>query len=123
MEAAEAAVATETLTIAHHGQEHAFPVLSFVDRRGRKPYRRKQWVLIRAVERLLFGVHESARSTGAFANHLSKCTLADAVLVCDKAAVEDETLTANEFAAGAHCNTPLPPPISLPDSCGCRPSQ
>ena len=93
------AVAMETLAIALGGEEHAFPILSFLDRRGRKD-QRKQWVLVRAVERLLYGVTEGARSTGRFALHLGKCSMADSVLVCDKAAIEDETITQDEFDAG-----------------------
>ena len=94
------AVATETLAIALAGEEHSFPIFSFLDRRMRKP-QRKQWVLVRAVERLLFGVTEGVRSTGRFALHLSNCSMAESVLVCDKAAVEeDETITQEEFEAG-----------------------
>ena len=93
------AVATETLIIALDGEDHSFPILSFIDRRGRKE-QRKQWVLVRGVERLLFGVRDGARSTGAFQLHLSKCSMADSVLLCDKAAVEDEAITEEEFDAG-----------------------
>ena len=93
------AVATETLAIALGGAEHSFPIFSFLDRRTRKP-QRKQWVLVRAVERLLYGVTEGSRSTGRFALHLGKCSMAESVLVCDKAAIEEEVITQDEFDAG-----------------------
>ena len=101
------AVATETLAIALGGAEHNFPIFSFLDRRTRKP-QRKQWVLVRAVERLLYGVTEGSRSTGRFALHLGKCSMADSVLVCDKAAIEEEVIMQDEFDAGtssqgSHC--------------------
>ena len=112
------AVATETLAIGLGGEQHSFPIFSFLDRRMRKP-QRKQWVLVRAVERLLFGVTEGVRSTGRFALHLSKCSMAESVLVCDKAAVEEEeTITQEEFEAGtssqgsslhAYCGLRSPP--------------
>ena len=94
------AVATETLSVTLSGTAHDMPVLSFVDRRGRRPHRRKQFLLVRAIERLLFGVRDGARSTGAFAAHLSKNTLTDAVLTCERARVEDNTLTNDELDAG-----------------------
>lgn len=93
-------VPVETLTVTLRGQTHPFPTLAFVDRRGRKPWRPKTWVLVRGLERVLYGVRDCGRSTGAFANHLSKCTLADAVLVCDKASVAEETITTEELQAG-----------------------
>ena len=94
-----AAVAVETLTVALDGREESMTVLSFPDRRSR-PYRRKQWLLIRGIERLLFNVGEFNRSTGAFATHLNKCTMRHAVLCCEKARVEDQTITDAELGAG-----------------------
>ena len=109
------AVATQRLTVALAGEEHELTVLSFIDRRGRRPHRRKQWVLVRSIERLLFGVRDGARSTGALVAHLNKCTLGDAVLTCERARVNDKTLTDDELLAGtsypqtcqAHLSTPL----------------
>ena len=66
-----AAVAVERVTVALCRVEHPIAVLSLVDRRPRKPTR-KQWVLVRGLERVLYGVHDACRSTGAFANHLAK---------------------------------------------------
>ena len=100
------AVATETLAIAFNGETHSFPIFSFFDRRGRRELR-KQWVLVRAVERLLYGVTEGSRSTGRFALHLAKCSMADAVLVCDKSSVEDELITQAEFDAGTSSHASL----------------
>ena len=94
-----AAVAVETLTVALGGREENMTVLSFLDRRSR-PYRRKQWLLIRGIERLLFNVGEFNRSTGAFAAHLNKCTMRHAVLCCEKARVNDQTITDAELGAG-----------------------
>lgn len=97
-----ATVATETLTVALSGKETQLTVLSFVDRRGRKPYRRKQWLLVRGLERLLFNVGEGQRSTGAFAAHLGKCSMSESVLCCERDRVNDETMREDEFQAGEH---------------------
>ena len=91
-------VPVETLTIELHRTTHAFPILSLLDRRGRKPYRRKQFCLIRAIEKLTHDV--SARSTGAFANHLNACSMQDAILVAEKREVEDGVLLQEEFDTG-----------------------
>ena len=104
-----AAVPVETIAVALGGQEHDLRVLSMIDRRGRKPHRRKQWLLVRGIERLLHGIGASDRSTGRFALHLDKCSMQDSVLVCDKAAMEAETITQEEFGTGSH--TSLPPPL------------
>ena len=82
-------------TVALHGAEHELAVLTLPDRRDRTP-RRKQFVLVRAVEQALFHVQADGRSTGAFANHLSRCTMRDAVLVAEKRCVEAGTLTDDE---------------------------
>ena len=103
---AAAAVAVETLTVALQGREERLTVLSFVDRRTR-PNRRKQWLLIRSLERLLFGVGEGDRSTGAFAAHLGKCSMADAPLCCEKARVADTTITQQELDAGQQTSPPF----------------
>ena len=95
------AVAVERVAVALGGAEHAIAVLSFVDRRARKAAR-KQWVLVRGLERVLYGVRDGGRSTGAFGAHLSKCTMRDAVLVCEKQSVADDLLTEAELDAGAH---------------------
>ena len=100
------AVATETLSVTLSGTVHEMAVLSFIDRRGRRPHRRKQWLLVRGVERLLFGVGAGDRSTGAFQAHLSKCSMSEGALVSDKACVEDETLTQAEFDTGARSQMP-----------------
>ena len=104
------AVVTETLNIALRGEEHAFPVLSLVDRRKR-PARRKQFALTRGIERLLYGV--TGRSTGAWAAHLDKHDHEEAVLVADKATVQEGVLTQAELDAGAdppaQSRTPPPP--------------
>ena len=105
---AAAAVAVETLTVALQGREEKLTVLSFMDRRTR-PNRRKQWLLIRGLERLLFGVGEGDRSTGAFAAHLGKCSMADAPLCCEKARVADTTITQQELDAGEQTSPPPPP--------------
>ena len=105
---AAAAVAVETLTVALQGREEKLTVLSFMDRRTR-PNRRKQWLLIRGLERLLFGVGEGDRSTGAFAAHLGKCSMADAPLCCEKARVDDNTITQQELDAGQQTSPPPPP--------------
>ena len=89
------AVAVERVAVTLGGAEHALAVLSFVDRRPRKAAR-KQWVLVRGLERVLYGVRDGGRSTGAFGAHLSKCTMRDAVLVAEKSRVEDGTLTSGE---------------------------
>ena len=99
------AVATQRLTVALAGEDHDLTVLSFIDRRGRRPHRRKQWVLVRSIERLLFGVRDGARSTGALVAHLNKCTLGDAVLTCERARVNDNTLTDDELNAGTSHST------------------
>ena len=111
-----AAVPVETIAIALGGHEHDLRVLSMIDRRGRKPHRRKQWLLVRGIERLLHGIGAGDRSTGRFALHLDKCSMQDSVLVCDKAAVEAETITQEEFGTGRHTTLPLPPFALLFDS-------
>ena len=99
------AVASQQFTVALGGAEEEFSVLSFIDRRGRKPHRRKQWILVRSIERLLYGVGAGSRSTGAFACHLSKCSMSDAVLCCEKACVDDGTMKQDELDAGC-CTHP-----------------
>ena len=94
-----AAVAVQQLSVSLHGREETISVLSFIDRR-KNPRRRKQWLLIRHIERLLYGVEEGGRSTGAFSAHLSHCSMSDAVLCCDKACVDDGTITMEEKDAG-----------------------
>lgn len=97
-----ATVAVETLRVtmgAAAATTHPFPVVSLVDRR-KTPARRKQFALTRGIERVLYGVTTS-RSTGAWAAHLARHDLEDAVLVADKAAVEAEILTQAELDAGA----------------------
>ena len=92
-------VPVEVLSIDYHGT-HAFPILSIVDRRPRRPIR-KQWCIIRAMETLLWNVGH-IRSAGQMASHLANCSMADAIRVCDKKAVESGTLTQDEYDAGAH---------------------
>jgi hypothetical protein len=92
------AVPVETLSIELHDMAHAFPILSLPDRRGRKPYRQKQWCLVRAIEKLAFDVRD--RSSGAFAQHLEACSMADAILVAEKAAVTAGVLVQEELDAG-----------------------
>ena len=98
-------VAAQTLrvTLYDKGEQYDFPTLSFVDRRGRKPWRVKTWVLLRGIERILYGLQPGGRSTGAFAAHLSKCTMADAVLVASRKAVNDGVLEQEELVAGGSC--------------------
>ena len=91
------AIAVQTLTVALRGAQHPFPVVSLVDRR-KTPARRKQFGLTRGIERLLYGV--TSKSTGAWAAHLDKHDLEDAVLVADKAAVEAGVLLQAELDAG-----------------------
>ena len=98
--AAAAAVATETVVVALGGVEHTLTTLSFLDRRDRRP-RRKVWVLVRGIERVLFNVGPGDRSTGAFAAHLSACSMGDSVLTAERARVTDETITKEELQAGA----------------------
>ena len=115
------AVATQRLTVVLAGEEHDLTVLSFIDRRGRRPHRRKQWVLVRSIERLLFGVRDGARSTGALVAHLNKCTLGDAVLTCERARVNDNTLKDDELNAGT--SHPQPSKLTfLPLSSSRKPS-
>ena len=104
-------VATENLVVEVSGIEHALSVISFVDRR-KKPHRRKAWVLIRGIERLLFGVNEGCRSTGAFAAHLIKCSLDGGNLVCERARVDDGTITNDELQAVFAAIRPLVDPES-----------
>ena len=94
-----AAMPVETLSIELHGATHAFPILSIVDRRPRK-HARKQWCLIRAIEKLTHNVGQT-RSAGQIAQHLEICSMQDAILVCDKAAVTAGVLLQEEFDAGA----------------------
>ena len=111
-----AAVPVETIVVAMGAVEHELRVLSMVDRRGRKPHRRKQWLLVRGIERVLHGIGDSDRSTGRFALHLGKCSMAESVLVCDKAAVEAETITQEEFGTGTRRRLP-PPSVASSDRC------
>jgi len=104
-----AGVATETLVVALGGEETQLSVLSFVDRRGRKPYRRKQFLLVRGLERLLFNVQHGQRSTGAFAAHLGKCSMSESVLCCERDRVNDGTIKDDEFQAGQSASVPQPP--------------
>lgn len=97
------AVPVETLTIELNRTTHAFPILSLFDRRGRKPYRRKQWCLIRAIEKLTHDVR--TRSAGAFANHLQACSMADSILVAQKSEVTSGVLLQEEFDAGTLSHT------------------
>ena len=106
------AVASQQFTVHLDGAEEQFSVLSFIDRRGRKPHRRKQWILVRSIERLLYGVGAGSRSTGAFAAHLSKCSMSDAVLCCERSRVDDGMMKQDELDAG--CSTPLPQSRSTP---------
>lgn len=108
-------VSTETLTVTLHdkGETHAFPTLAFVDRRGRKPWRVKTWVLVRGIERVLYGLADGARSTGAFAAHLNAQTMADGVLVASKQAVTDGVLMQEELQAGVASDVP-PPLVCCP---------
>ena len=105
--------ALQTLTVALHGVQHPFPVVSLTDRR-KKPARRKQFALTRGIERMLYGV--TSRSTGAWAAHLDKHDLEESVLVADKVAVEAGVLLQAELDAGA-CPRPLcrrrRPPLPL----------
>ena len=122
------AVAAERFTVALGGGEEMFSVLSFIDRRGRKPHRRKQWILVRSIERLLYGVGAGSRSTGAFACHLAKCSMSDAVLCCEKARVDDNTMTQEELNAGSspRCAAPhlsQPDPADVAHCCQPPPSQ
>ena len=91
-------VPTETLTVALRGVEHALEVLSLPDRRKRGA-KQKAWVLVRAVEKLLYDVQ--ARSTGRFADHLARMSMADGVLVAERRTVDAGTLLEDELAAGA----------------------
>jgi hypothetical protein len=100
-------VPVETLRVSLSGAEHTLQVLSFVDRRGRKPYRQKQWLVVRGVEALLYDVGVGNRSTGAFASHLAACTLSESVLVVEKARVVDGTVTQQEFDAGTSLAQPI----------------
>lgn len=98
----------ETLQIELHGATHAFPVLELRDRRKRgNP--KKKWALVRATEILLFDVHD--RSRGRFAAHLAKCSMDDALLVAERAAVNSGILTDEELGAGKKR-----PPRVLPSS-------
>ena len=99
------AVPVETLSIQLGRTTHAFPIISLLDRRGRQPYRQKQWCLIRAIEKLTHDV--KTRSTGAFANHLEACSMADAILVAEKAAVTSGVLLQEEFEAVLATMRPL----------------
>jgi len=105
------AVATESFTVQLGAGTEELTALSFIDRR-KKPYRRKQWVLVRSLEKMLYGVGLHSRSTGAFSAHLSKCSMDGATLCCEKARVDDETITQAELDAGgalwSRPQTPLP---------------
>jgi hypothetical protein len=92
------AVPTETLSIELHGATHSFPILSLVDRRPRT-HARKQWVILRAVEKLTHNVGQT-RSAGQIAQHLESCSMASSILVCDKAAVTSGVLLQEELDAG-----------------------
>ena len=93
------AVATESFTVQLGAGTEELTALSFIDRR-KKPYRRKQWILVRSLEKMLYGVGLHQRSTGAFSAHLSKCSMDGATLCCEKARVDDETITQAELDAG-----------------------
>ena len=55
------------------------------------------------------------RSTGAFAAHLAKCTMRDAVMTCEKQSVADALLTEVELSTGAPRPTRAsPPPLARP---------
>ena len=60
-------VPEETLTVELKGQPYAFPTLGFPDRRDRI-VKAKTWLLVRAIENVLYGIQDRGRSTGAFAN-------------------------------------------------------
>ena len=93
-----AAVPIETLSIDLHGASHGFPILSLLDRRPRI-HAQKQWCVVRAVEKLTHQVGNQ-RSAGQLAKHLTECSMEHAILVCDKNAVNQGTLTQGEFDAG-----------------------
>jgi hypothetical protein len=95
---AEAAVPVEVLTVELHGVQHPFPTLSFPDRRGRKPWRVKSWCLMRGIERVLYHVGDSSRSTGAFASHMD--AYSQGWLVAERSAEKDGTITDEELTAG-----------------------
>ena len=103
-------MAVETLTVLMGTTEHPLPVLALKDRRGRKPHRSKQWTLVRAVEKVLYDLTDGQRSIGSFANFLSKHTMREAVLVCEKACIAEHLLTEDELDAG----DALPPPHRSP---------
>ena len=106
--AAATGVATETVVVTLGRAEHTLTTLSFLDRRGRKPHRRKVWVLTRAIEAVLFNVKPGDRSTGAWQAHLQACSMGGSVLTAERARVTDETITEEELQAGAslgHCQT------------------
>ena len=100
------AVPVETLSIELHGATHSFPIVSLVDRRPRK-HVRKQWVILRAVEKLTHNVGQ-IRSAGQITQHLAACSMADSILVCDKAAVTSGILLQEEFEAG-NAERPITP--------------
>ena len=105
------AIPIETLSVTMRGVTHALTVISLPDRRKRGS-KRKAWVLVRAVEQLLFDV--SARSTGRFADHLARMSMGDGVLVAERSAVASGVLQEEELSAGAHTtNTPLPAFVPL----------
>ena len=120
------AVGVERVVVALGGAEHTLAILSLVDRRARKATR-KQFVLVRGLERVLYGVHDGGRSTGAFGAHLGKCTMRDAVLVCEKQSVADQLLTEAELEAGARAPPPArgqarrAPPPNAPRATQCWP--
>ena len=57
------AAVTETLSVQLRGEAHPLAVLSLLDRR-RKRSTRKAWVLVRALEKMLYDVAPGGRSTG-----------------------------------------------------------
>ena len=109
--AAPAPVATKTVTVKLHGEEIDLSIVSFIDRRSR-PHRRKQFVLVRAIEALCFNVGPGDRSTGAYAAHLSKCSMAQSIMTVEKALVEDKTITQEELDAVFDVMKPLVDPES-----------
>ena len=109
----------ETLQIELHGATHAFPVLELRDRRKRgNP--KKKWALVRATEILLFDVQD--RSRGRFAAHLAKCSMDDAVLVAERAAVNSGILTDEELGAGKKRPPGVLPPPQVTSLSICAPS-
>lgn len=95
----EDSIQGEILTVRMNDEEYPLPTLSFVDRRSKDKtlWKRKTWVLLRGIERILFDVEPGMRSTGRLVQFLSKGMYRDEILVVEKARVEDGTLTQLEL--------------------------